>query len=289
MAGTPPPRISIITATASPHALILRRGPSRYTATIGWNRDTNEFTMGQWLRGKIDAYKSDLSPDGKYFMYFAGNGNTRMVSGGYWTAISRAPYLKAIRFWPWGTTYYGGGGFTGPQTYWLNGSMFSETLGSDDEVKPDADHVAFLSSTDGFHMGELHVHQLEKRGWVCGAERVDVYSPTLDKPIVQDWVLRKHFQRDRIWRRAHRPEYHSVFQTPDHLTRYDGWEWAEVWKTRVQFVEDGCLFTARISKKGEVLDKRCLKDFNGMTFENIRAPYGEDVPYEDRWRKDRPK
>jgi hypothetical protein len=36
--------------------------------TIGWNRVMEEFTMGQWLKGRIQATSSDIAPDGKHWI-----------------------------------------------------------------------------------------------------------------------------------------------------------------------------------------------------------------------------
>lgn len=59
-----PARLQIILAHNSPQALVIRRGPSRYTAVIGWDRKTDTFQVGQWLKGKI--VDADISPNGRY-------------------------------------------------------------------------------------------------------------------------------------------------------------------------------------------------------------------------------
>lgn len=71
------------------------------------------------VQGRIYEEKCDLSPDGRLFVYKAhqrkGVGTEFTDS---WTAVSKPPWLKALVLWPEGTTYGGGGRFTGPRTLW---------------------------------------------------------------------------------------------------------------------------------------------------------------------------
>ena len=57
---------------------------------------TNEFALGQWLKGRIYERRSDLSPDGKYMIYFAMNGKWNSIAKWSWTAISKAPAAGGI-------------------------------------------------------------------------------------------------------------------------------------------------------------------------------------------------
>jgi len=114
------PRIHVLLAKTAPIGLVIRRGPSKSVATILWNRTTDEFELGQWLKGRIYERRSDLSPDGKHFLYFAMNGKRQTKARGSWTAISRAPYLKALALFPKGDCWHGGGLWTGDRRYWLN-------------------------------------------------------------------------------------------------------------------------------------------------------------------------
>lgn len=66
-----PARIHAIIARERRRAVVFRRGPSKKVAVIGWNLNTDEFTTGQWFKGRIYEYRCDLSPDGRYLLYFA--------------------------------------------------------------------------------------------------------------------------------------------------------------------------------------------------------------------------
>ena len=93
-----PARLHVLLARKAPVGLVIRRGPSKSVCTLLWNRNQDTFKLGQWMHGRIYERRSDLSPDGKHFIYFAINGRRHSPTGGAWTAISRAPYLKAITF-----------------------------------------------------------------------------------------------------------------------------------------------------------------------------------------------
>ena len=101
-------RIHILLASDAPMGVVIRRGPSKSVATMLWNRRNDTFELGQWLKGRIYERRSDLSPDGKHLIYFALNGKWQSTVGGSWTAISRAPYLKAIALFAKGDGWHGG-------------------------------------------------------------------------------------------------------------------------------------------------------------------------------------
>ena len=120
MKGKFPARLHVVSAKEAPLSVIFRRGPSRNVCTILWDRSTDSFSVGQWLKGRIYERRSDISPDGKYLIYFAMNGKWSSEGIGTWTAISKVPWLKAIAFFVEVGTYEGGGLFTSNRTYWIN-------------------------------------------------------------------------------------------------------------------------------------------------------------------------
>src|SRR5690349_2048453 len=99
---TPPMRtyLSIYLARDAAKAVILRRGPSKWTRMILWHVDTDEFEMGQWFKGKI--YDADLSLDGRVFAYTAGKRYQEA-----WTALSKPPYFTAFALLALGDTFAG--------------------------------------------------------------------------------------------------------------------------------------------------------------------------------------
>lgn len=105
-------RIFVFIPALSNQALILRRGPSKIVGVYSWDLTNDHIIARQWLKGRIYEYLSDVSPDAKYFLYSA---NQR---GWGHTAISRAPWIKAISFWRNGG-FSGGGIFTNKKKYVL--------------------------------------------------------------------------------------------------------------------------------------------------------------------------
>ncbi len=96
------PRLHVLLARHKPLGVVMRRGPSKTFCTMLWDLRTDAITMGQWIKARLYPMRSDLSPDGRYLIYFALNGRWQSETRGSYTAISRAPYLKAITLCPKG-------------------------------------------------------------------------------------------------------------------------------------------------------------------------------------------
>jgi hypothetical protein len=118
-----PCRLFVIPARTAPVAVILRRGPSRWSQVIAWDTHRDVFTEGAWLKGRIYEDRCDLSPDGALLLYFCHGGRSRPGYTDSWTAVSRLPWLHALALWPWGTTYGGGGRFVGDREVVLRIAM----------------------------------------------------------------------------------------------------------------------------------------------------------------------
>ena len=100
----PPARISLLRALDAPYIVVLRRKPSRVFHVLRWNTQTDVLEPGSWFRGKIYDYKSDVSHDGEWLVYFA-----KGSDGINWTGISRLPFLKTVAHNPQDHTWGGGG------------------------------------------------------------------------------------------------------------------------------------------------------------------------------------
>ena len=110
-----PCRLSVFLARDVPKACLLRRGPSDWAQLIAWDRRDDSFTPGQWLHGRVYGRRSDLSPDGRLFVYFAakegGKDLYKRQVGDAWTAVSKPPYFTALALWGSLGRWYGGGVF----------------------------------------------------------------------------------------------------------------------------------------------------------------------------------
>ncbi|MGH9719745.1 MAG: hypothetical protein ACRD8O_06000, partial [Bryobacteraceae bacterium] len=162
--------------------------------TYSWDRKSDRFTPGQWLRGRIFERRSDLSPDGRYMIYFAMNGKWSSETRGSWTAVSRAPWLKAVVLFGKGDCWNGGGLFTWKSNYWLNGGYgdFPIRESRDDyEVRRDLGFEPPRLYGDEC-LGVYYV-RLQRDGWVLkerrrASDRIAVF----EKPLSHGWVLRKY-------------------------------------------------------------------------------------------------
>ena len=65
------PRIFGIIALHAPVVAVIRRGPSDWMHVSRWDLETPAYEPGAWLRGTIYPQRCDLSPDGRWFSYFA--------------------------------------------------------------------------------------------------------------------------------------------------------------------------------------------------------------------------
>lgn len=257
------PRLHVITATQSPLAVVLRRGPSQHVASLLWDRETGEIGLGQWLRGRIYEHRSDLSPDGQHMIYFA------MKGGQAYTVISRTPWLHAIAFFPQDSTWHGGGAFTAGGRVFLNGGG-TLPAGADGLLQAPTD--AYPHGTDGFHMGDLYAEMQVARGWnKAGGSG---YAARLTRPIDTDWSLELAFQTGRKGRAIVSNVYALLGPDGNRLAQPD-WEWADIWQDGLHVAARGALHHLRLSPDGSVGTPRVIQDFSGMTFEACRAPYDE--------------
>ncbi|MEL7116668.1 MAG: hypothetical protein AAGP08_13980, partial [Pseudomonadota bacterium] len=95
--STPPQiKLFLVFARESERTVILRQGPSKTYRMILWDRKTDRFEDGQWLKSKVYPERCALSPDGQHFIYFALDGRWDERTGGSYTAISRPPYFTAL-------------------------------------------------------------------------------------------------------------------------------------------------------------------------------------------------
>jgi hypothetical protein len=106
---------------------IFRRGPTRWTLLLRWWLRSDRIEEGQWLGGHVYPERSDLSPDGTYLLYFAGDWRRSRGFGTY-TVVSRMPFFTALALWPVGDTWCGGGLFASPRRVALDHRSSKMTL-----------------------------------------------------------------------------------------------------------------------------------------------------------------
>jgi len=269
-------RVHVLLASHAPVGLVIRRGPSKSVAAILWDRRRDEFQLGQWLKGRIYERRSDLSPDGTYFIYFAMNGKWKSETRGAWTAVSLAPYLKALAIFPKGDCWHGGGLWTGKATYWLNDGYGHAVLR--DTLAVRRDRTYHPSVNYGGECLGVYYPRLMRDGWTL-IERVRLGKwkdkDIFERSIGKGWLLRKiaHAESGALEGKGpYWDEHELVNPTSDSVIACPKWEWADLDGKRLVWAAGGKLNCAQVKKDG-LADETELFDFNEMVFAPIEAPY----------------
>jgi hypothetical protein len=269
-----PARIHVLLARDAKIGLVIRRGPSKSVCAILWNRKRDTFKLGQWMRGRIYERRSDLSPDGRHFIYFAMNGRWESEAKGAWTAISRVPYLKALNLYAKGDCWHGGGLFVSDREFWLNDGHGHTQL---KQASPLRRTVGYNPS--GYFGGEcltVYYNRLQRDGWTM-SEKEYQGAVLFERKLSKSWLLRKlAFAESTIGA----PPGHGCYwdahelrhESTETVLAFPEWEWADFIDGRMVYAADGKLYAARLGR-GKLHGAKLLYDFNDMKFEAITAPY----------------
>lgn len=281
MANPVPARIHVLMASDGRTGVVIRRGPSKTVCTIEWDRQKDKFRLGQWMRGRIYERRADLSPDGKYMIYFAMNGRWQTKIRGSWTAVSRAPYLKAVALYPKGDCWHGGGLFTSRNKYWLNKGYGHDVAHESLEVRLDERFVP--AGGVGNECLGVYFPRLLRDGWrLLGREDrtpAGAAWPTnahiFEKAFTEGWSLRK-IAHAGVERRPGKGCYWDGHELVHHrreiVISLRTWEWAEVDGSRLVWAESGVLSAGKVNSSG-LSDPKVLIDLNPMKFEPLAAAY----------------
>lgn len=162
-------RIYGIMAREAPICILFRRGPSKWTQLVRWNTKTDSFLAGSWFHGHIYERRCDVSPNGKYLIYFAMNKTAKSLADleGYtyaWTAISKPPKYTAIVLWPKGDCWHGGGLFVSDREVWLNHRPDAAVM----HPKHTSRQFAVTINANAYGEDEpIYNRRLERDGWEC--------------------------------------------------------------------------------------------------------------------------
>jgi hypothetical protein len=272
-----PSRLHVLLARDSSSAVIIRRGPSRRICVIGWDREADEFTVGQWFYGRIYERRCDLSPDGRHLLYFAMNGKWGSEVLGSWTAVSRAPYIKALGLWPKGDCWNGGGLFISNKEFWLNDGPYGhQTIREAPSLKHQG-QCPWPGRYGGECPGVYYV-RLQRDGWTFVDHSLDGAGGRIahfSKRVNDHWSLHK-YAHETIAHPVGRGCYfdeHSLYneRTREFLAHPD-WEWADIDGARLAWTEQGKLFAGRLERSG-MTRVRSLYDFEKLSYERLQAPY----------------
>ncbi len=197
------------------------------------------------------------------------NGHWKSRARGAWTAVSRAPYLRAVSLFAKGDCWHGGGLFVDNTRFWLNDGYGHEAL----EQSPEVTRAlpAPYAPTWGGECTGVYFHRLLRDGWVMFADKK---PRRFERALAHGWTLRKlaYAQSPQRPGRSVYFDTHVLVQPDGSEIAHDDWEWADVDRGRLVWATGGGLYAARVGKRG-LLDETLLHDFNAMEFEARVAPY----------------
>ncbi len=272
-----PARLHVLMAARAPLGVVLRRGPTNAVCSMLWDRAKDSFQIGQWVRHRIYERRSDISPDGRYLIYFARNSAWQSETKGTWTAVSRAPWLKAVVLFGKGDCWNGGGMFTSETRYWLNAGCGHFLIRDSGEVEQDRDFKP--TGSYGGECASVYYRRLQRDGWVL-KDKLDAgwgsAFTVFEKALPHGWTLRKYARAEV----GPHPRGHGCYWDEHEIEQLElgqrlqrpNWEWAELDGETLVWAEGGCLYRAPVLRE-EMGEARLLFDFNGMEFEPIEAPY----------------
>ena len=231
----PPPRLYVLLRPESPVAVVIRQGPTRTFCTIGWDLARDRFEVGQWCKHKLYPERGDISPDGRWHVYFALNGRWRSETKGTWTGLARVPYLECLKMWPQGDTWGGGGQI-------VHAAAAPDT--DPDPPLPKQFRIVRHAAR----------RRLERDGWQQAEKAFG------------GWRLRKRVPGSGF------VEQHTLIAPDGTMHDRAQWQWADVDnpRKRIVFADGGKIWSAPTSDP--LREPRLLFDANGMTFQAIAAP-----------------
>ena len=262
-------RLYVLIPIESHNAIIICRHSSKKTGVFGWDMLINKVTVSQWLKSRIHEYFSDITPDGKYFIYSS-------IDKGYsYTAISKAPWIKAISFW-WDGGFRGGGFFIDNKRYILNNG----NVGS---------HKFIDKSLTGLKSGEFvqknqpltavykalfadysFCARLLKSGWILKNKenKTHIFIKMIDENTLIEKTVYGYPHGTNIKGKGSFWEAHKIIKGEVVEEKKD-WEWCEYKYGNIYYAEKGCLYEL-FSIDG---DPKLIYDFNDEEFAEKIAPY----------------
>jgi hypothetical protein len=271
-----PARLHVLIARSGTNAIVIRRGPSKRVCTFEWDRKEDTFTLGQWFKGRIYEKRSDISANGKYWIYFAMNGKWHLKAGGSWTAIAKVPWLKALTLYAKGDGWHGGGLFSYNNKYWLNDGYGHKNLFQSSIVKRNCDYHP--RHDYGGESPHVYYNRLQRDGWKLKAhKKISRWNglTIFERQISHDWKLRKicHEQVNSPVGKGCYWDEHELQNKAGEIFSYKNWEWAEWADGVIYFAKLGKLYQQSIKNSISLNKPKLLHAFNDYQFEERQAPY----------------
>ncbi|WP_157451917.1 hypothetical protein [Deinococcus aquatilis] len=237
-------------------AVIIRRGPSRWTRLYVWNTRTDTILPGSWFAGRLYEWVSDLSPDGRHLVYLARNESKRRLHAAAeafgkettmwtWTAVCTPPWVKALGLWSAGPE--GGGIWTSHHTLVLDHP--ASLVANQTRIQPVSFTVRGREGTEQIH---VLVTSLERTGWQV-TQRPERWFGSGKAGAL---VLRKGKLELRFAKSPHgRWEATYTWLGTEACPGLEQASWADFdQQGRLLVAKEGCLFAVRGAAFQELMD-----------------------------------
>jgi len=262
-------RLFVLIPQESHNAIIICRRSSKKVGVFQWDMLTNKISVSQWMKGRIYEYFSDVSPDGKHFIY------SMNKKGWGYTVISKAPWIKAISIWK-NVGGWGGGIFISNKQYMLyDGYMgykkfVDKSLEYVKEEKFSMENVAFRVKYLEFFNGLLYSQRLIDRGWnrVSKEDNIEVFQKNIEKNTLLEKTVYGYPHGAKMKGKGQFWETHRFIMN-DEIKEKEDWEWCEYRYNNIYYAEKGCLYELT-SVNGE---SKLIYNFNEEEFVERIAPY----------------
>lgn len=270
MTASSPPRLFVYLAREAPVAVVLRRGPGAWARLSLWHTDTDTFEHGQWFGGRIYERRSDISPDGSLFAYFARkSGGSQRPAADSWMAVSRPPWFTALALWFVGGTYWTGGFFLAARSLFIGGTTDGPDQGELPRWLKLSKDIPHHNQSNNWTERTVYFNRLLRDGWtplpgadVVGA-RWERRSPDSRETLV---MIPKSDSDFRAHGGPHVIEYEV--RAGDRVVPLGRLTWAD-WDQRGRLIlaRDGTLVHWRTAG-----DTKVLADFNDELPEPAPSP-----------------
>ena len=163
-------------------------------------------------------------------IYFAMNGKWHSETSGSWTAVSKAPYLKAIVLYAKGDCWNGGGLFIDNSNYLLNELYATHRLLHDRSKLIGKRGVIKGTPYGNNECLGLYYPRLLGEGWNFNRELSSDRVQAFDKKWRKNFALRK-YAHVGSGRKAGRGVYwdsHALVNSTDEFFHGTDWDWADV-------------------------------------------------------------
>jgi hypothetical protein len=281
-----------ILATESPVAVLIKRGPGRCTGILRWDRRSDTFEHGQWLKLNFSHCGADLSPDGALFVYYVETHNPNREHA-FYRAISRPPWLKALAFWSTKSWIDGPGTgmFVHDRSHTLKLYASAHKPVWDKLGIKTVDELPAIPPWNAIAKGPLLWTRLQRDGWIVTVpyepnpwapsplvkwHGTDKRTPTLERSLTGGWTLRQqHGCRSGVLHNQPIASESFALVAPDgEPVPKPAWEWADydTPRKRIVWTAGRMLFAAPWTTAGPG-GEQVLFDANGLGFVRREAPY----------------